>query len=416
MALPTRSSVSRREYLKAAVAVGGAVGLAACTGELDDETSVPTGDPERRPQRQHAWNEVLSVTEDGHTELPAHHVLAALSLKATPTDADHEQVETAFRSLERAYGYDPDGLLFTVGYGPSYFEQIGVESPIPQPKALTRSESPELDGFDGLVHLASNNPAVVVEAEEALFGAVKEPNGVAMEATLSGVFEPSEPRRTGFVGQGLPAEFADEIGGVPDEMPDEAPFFMGYKSGFPNSQAPEDRVTIQDGPYAGGTTTHVESLDIQLRTWFEQDDQFLRVAQMFSPAHAKTDRVPGIGDALGSTSGIEPYADQAAADARSEGIVGHAQKAARARDADGTPPLLRRDFNTVDNDFPGLHFLSHQRSIADFVRVRAAMAGEDLAGSGVGRSHNNGILQYIFVNRRGNFIVPPRDRRALPEV
>lgn len=391
--------------------------LAACLEEVDDgQQAVPTGTPDNRPPRQHAWNDVLSVGDDGHIQPPEHHVLVPLSLVTTPEGDDRQQVETAFRSLERAYAYDPDGLLFTVGYAPAYFEQVGVDAPIPQPEALTGTETPELDSFDALIHLASNSPTVVLEAEEALFGEVDEPNGVGMEATLSGVFERSEPRRTGFVGEGLPAQFAEEIGGVPDEMPDEAPFFMGFKSGFPNSQAPENRVTIQNGPYEGGTTTHVESLDIQLQTWFEQDDHFLRVAQMFSPEHAKEEMVSEVGDDLGPTTGIEAFADQTAGDAREEGIVGHAQKAARARDEDGVPPLLRRDFNTIDNEFPGLHFLSHQQTIDDFVRVREAMAGEDIAGNGVGQSHNNGILQYIFVNRRGNFLVPPREKRALPEV
>ena len=64
---------------------------------------------------------------------------------------------------------------------------------------------------------------------------------------------------------------------------------------------------------------------------------------------------------------------------------------------------------------PGVHFLSLQRSIDEFVRVRQAMAGEDLAGEGVGQRLNNGILQYIFVRRRGNFLLPPREDRALPE-
>jgi hypothetical protein len=27
---------------------------------------------------------------------------------------------------------------------------------------------------------------------------------------------------------------------------------------------------------------------------------------------------------------------------------------------------------------------------------------------------NNGVLEYVFVRNRGNFLVPPRDLRALP--
>jgi len=410
MELPDPDTVPRREYLRGLVAVGGAAALAACLDSVD-EGGVPTGDPDERPPSQHAWNDVLDTDEYGNIRSPEHRVLLALDLEGEPDQSDREQVEAAFRSLERAYAHDPEGLLFNVGYAPSYFETVGVEPPIPHPKPITNSENPALDGFDTLVHLASDNPEVVLEAEEALLGEVSEPNGVEMSATLAGVFERGQPRRTGFVGAGLPAQHT-EMDAVPESIPEAAPFFMGFKSGFANSQAPERRVTIQDGPYAGGTTTQIESLDLQLRSWFEQDDHFLRVAQLFSPAHAERGMVPGVGDELGNSTDIEQFVDRTAADA-SEGVVGHAQKAARARDEDGTPPLLRRDFNTVDGDFPGIHFLSHQRTIEDFVRVREAMAGEDL-DSGVGQSHNNGILQYIFTNRRGNFLVPPRTKRSLP--
>jgi dye decolorizing peroxidase len=411
MELPDPDSLPRRDYLRGLVAAGGMAALAACLDTVEEE-SVPTGSPDERPSRQHAWNAVLDRDDAGNVRPPEHHVLLALDLTGVPDESDREQVETAFQSLERAYAYDPEGLLFTVGYGPSYFEQVGTESPIPEPEAITSSEDPALDEFDTLVQLASDNPNVVLEAEEALLGEVSEPNGVEMEATLEGVFERGQPRRTGFVGPGLPAQHTD-MNAVPDSIPDEAPFFMGFKSGFTNSQAPEDRVTIQNGPYQGGTTTHVESLDLQLQTWFEQDDHFLRVAQLFSPGHAEEGMVPGIGEELGASTGIEQFVDQTTEDA-ADGLVGHAQKAARARDEDGIPPLLRRDFNTVDGDFPGVHFLAHQRSVGDFVRVREAMAGADLAGSGVGQAHNNGIGQYIFVTRRGNFLVPPRSQRSLP--
>jgi hypothetical protein len=342
-------------------------------------------------------------------------VVLALDLATTPGADVRETVETAFRSLERAYAYDPAGLLFTVGYSPAYFEQVGADQPVPDPEAITTLESPEFDGFDAVVHLASDEAPVVLEAEEALLGEVDEPNGVAMEATLEGVFERAEPRRTGFVGPGLPAQ-RTHLDGVPDSIPEEAPFFMGFRSGFAESQAPEDRVTIRDGPYAGGTTMHVESLTLQLQTWFEQDSHTQRVSKIYSPEHAEEGLAGDVGEKLGTSTGVAgEIAERTERDARERGMVGHAQKAARARDDDGTPPLLRRDFNTVDNEVPGVHFLSLQRSIDEFVRVRQAMAGEDLAGEGVGQRLNNGILQYIFVRRRGNFLLPPREDRALPE-
>ena len=420
MTLPRRESLSRRAYLRAAVAAGGTAGLSACLGERDGD-DVPRGDPSDRPDRQHAWNAVLRTDADGNTVPPEHRVLVPLRLRSDPDDAARRQVESAFERLESAYDYDPSGLLFTVGYSPAYFEQFGgsngsdgsgeTESPIPEPTALTSMESPEFDAFDAIVHLASDDPAVVLEAEEALFGEA-DPNGLDPEP-LTEVFERAEPRRTGFVGDGLPATHTD-LPGVPESIPDESPFFMGFRSGFAESQAPEDRVTLREGPFAGGTTLHVSTMDLNLRQWFEQDSHYQRVAKTFSPDHAD-EGVGDIGETLGSATGAKAVADEAESDARTRGIVGHAQKAARARDADGTPPLLRRDVNTVDGDTPGVHFIAYQRTIDDFVRVREAMTGADLTEAGVGQRLNNGILQYILVRRRGNFLVPPRSQRALPE-
>jgi dye decolorizing peroxidase len=405
----------RREYLRMLVATGGTAALAACLDEQDEQREVPRGDPAHRPERQHAWNDALEQDDHGNVRPPEHRVLLALDLQTDPGEGDGAAVESAFRSLESAYAYGPDGLLFTVGYSPSYFETVGETPPIPAPTALTSGEDPTLDTFDAMVHLASDNPDVVLEAEEALFGEISDPNGVEMTASLSGVFERSGPRRTGFVGPGLPKAKADEVGGVSEALPEEAPFFMGFKSGFAESQASEDRVTIPSGPYGGGTTTHVESLSLQLETWFEQDNHFQRVAKLFSPEHASEELVGDVGEKLDTSTGVAgEVASQTATDARTEGVVGHAQKAARARDEDGNPLLLRRDFNTTDGGRPGVHFLSHQRTIDDFVRTREAMAGEALAGEGVGQKHGNGILQYIFVRRRGNFLVPPREQRALP--
>ena len=412
MGLPD-SEMPRRRYLRGLVATGGAAALAACLDVPGSGTDVPQGDPGSRPARQHAWNDALPTDEDGNVRRPNHHALLALDLTTEPDRAASERVESAFRSLERAYAHDVAGLLFTVSYTPAYFETVGAESPVPDPEPLTSVEGQiALDGFHALVHLASDDPAVVLEAEQALLGGASEPNGVEMAADLAAVFERADPRRTGFVGSGLPADQAEERGvDLPDELPEEAPFLMGFRSGFRESQAPEERVTIQEGPYAGGTTTHVESLSLNLRQWFEQNDQQLRIAEILSPHHAEDD-VGETGEQLGTSTGVFPdIADRTATDASTRGIVGHAQKTARARE-DGTPLLLRRDINTLDGDRPGVHFLAHQREIADYVRARQAMAGEDL--DGVGQRLNNGLLQYIFVRRRGNFVTPPRDLRALP--
>jgi len=435
MTLPDRDDVSRRKFLQAAVAVGGAAGLSACLGESDgggtERIDAPAGGSlDDRPARQHAWNDVLERDQDGNVRPPAHHVLADFSLVAdgTPGDSDRETVEEALRELERAIALQPDGLLFTVGYTPAYFDRFDEQLPddvdLPDPGPVTYLENSETIAFDThdlTVHLASDDPAVVLAAEEALLGNRETLNGHEMATSFDGVLERAgEPddRRTGFVGPGLPAQKQDEgeVEGMPDhDIAEGAPFWMGYRSGFQESQATEEYVEIEGGAFAGGTTQHVETLRVQINTWFDQDSHHERVSKLFSHVHADEDRVGEFGEKLGTSTGIMDAVDDTATDARDPGVVGHAQKAARERE-DGVPPLLRRDFNTtVAGNLPGVHFLALQDEISTFERVRRAMAGEELAENGaVSVRQNNGILQYLSVLRRGNYLVPPRAHRSLP--
>lgn len=399
------------------MAVGGASALSACLSENggDDEVDVPSGtdDPDSLPSRQHAWNEFLSTDDDGNVQLPEHHVLVALSLEAEPTDDARTQVEDALRALERAYEWSNEGLVFTMGYTPAYFDRFDGSLPdsvdLPDPEPVV-GDADRFDEFDAVLHLASDHPEVALEAEQGLFGERDAYNGRGIETDLTGVFERvDERRRTGFIGEGLPANHTD-LDGVPDSIPDEAPSLMGFRSGFTESQATEDRVTITEGPFEGATTQHVSSMGLNLRQWFEQDSQHQRVQKMFSPEHADEDAVGATGEKLTTTNGLTDERIAATeSDASDRGVVGHAQKAARGR-VDGEPPLLRRDFSTVDDDRPGIHFLALQEGIEDFVRVRRAMEGDDLSVTNL----NNGITGYIFVNRRGNYLVPPRLLRALP--
>jgi hypothetical protein len=62
-----------------------------------------------------------------------------------------------------------------------------------------------------------------------------------------------------------------------------------------------------------------------------------------------------------------------------------------------------------------VHFLSVQRTISDFKETREAMNGTDATENPAIRQRvNNGILEYTFVRRRGNFLLPPREHRAFP--
>ncbi|UIP01609.1 Dyp-type peroxidase (plasmid) [Halobaculum sp. CBA1158] len=414
-------SIPRREFLKSAVAIGGAAAFSACLGR--EEVDVPTGpdDLSSYPRRQHAWNDVLPRDDHGNVVAPNHRVLLYLNYRrdGQPNEDDRERVETALRGIEHSYERSGDGLLLTVSYSRAYFDRFDESLPesadLPAPDALAPFEDPEFDTADAVVHLASNTAQVVLGAEEALKGNKSTLNGIDQPGTsLSDVFTIAD-RRTGFIGDGLPAKNADDIEGVPaTKVPEDAPLFMGFKSGFKKNQASEDRVTIQAGPFAGGTTQHISKLQLNLNQWYNQDDRWQRVAKMFSPYHAENDIIDGVGNNLGDSSGVDD-AGLPGETAREMGVIGHAQKNARVRDDNDSPLILRRDFDSTDDGVAGLHFLALQREINDFVDTRKAMNGTDIAEqSAVGQRNNNGILQYIRTVRRGNFLVPPRSLRALP--
>lgn len=423
--------ISRRAFVKSAVAIGGASALAACM-DREGKVDVPNGpeDLSTLPARQHAWNEFLTEDDHGNVVAPRHHVLLFLNYAGDgePTAADREQVESAFQSLERAYqrgtGGDGsadavDGLLFAVGYSPAYFQRYEESLPdsvdLQEPRALAPIEDPELDEQDAVVQLSSDHAQIVLAAEQALLGEKEELNGVEMQASLSGVFE-RDDRRTGFVGNGLPAENQD-VAGIPDgdHVPEDSPLYMGFKSGFKKNQAREESVTIGDGPFANGATMHVSKIRLNLQQWYQQDDRYQRVAKMFCPVHAEAESVEGTGENLGDDTGMtDECVDDIEDHAREYGVVGHSQKSARARKND-EPLIIRRDFDSTDGGSAGLHFVAVQRTISDFVDTREAMNGTDLAeDSALGRRNNNGILQYMNVERRGNFLLPPREQRALP--
>jgi hypothetical protein len=420
--VPPSRGPSRRAFLKSAVAIGGSAALAACLDRFGSP-DVPQGpdDPSTLPERQHAWNAYLATDEHGNDVAPRHHAVLLLDYTGDgpPSADDRETVAASFRRLERAYRRGNDGLVFSVGYSPRYFDRFEASLPesaaLPAPEALAPFEAPEPDTPDAIVHLASDHAPVVLAAEEALRGRQSAINGVELPDSLDGVFEVAD-RRTGFIGEGLPAEH-DDVAGVPDDaVSEESPLYMGFKSGFKRNQASEDRVTIQQGPFAGGTTQHLSLIRLHLQQWYEQDSRYHREATMFCPVHAEEDRIEGTGANLGASTEIEERGCPAHVEehARDHGKVGHSQKAARARD-DGDPVILRRDFDSTDDDRATLHFLSLQRRLADFVDTRRQMNGTDVAGEGgVGERINNGILQYMSVERRGNYLMPPRSLRALP--
>jgi hypothetical protein len=422
--LDSHHAVDRRTFVKAAVAIGGASALSACTDRFGDDP-IPTGvdDPSTLPERQHAWQDVVREDAQGNVALPKHQVLLYLDLpgSGSPGQDERETVASALDSLERAFERSSEGVVSSMAYSPAYFDRYDASLPAsvdcPPPRALSSFEDPEFDEQDAMLHLASDRSDAVLAAEQALTGEREAANGTDFEAALTDVFSVGD-RRTGFVGEGLPAAHQDEVNGIPEgkPVPEASPLFMGFKAGFRGNQATESSVTIDEGPFRGGTTKHLATLRQRLEDWYGEQDRRQRVMELFSPGHATENLVEGVGNNLGTDSDIDRFVDDLASDASEFGRVGHAQKCARAnRDEDGNVRLLRRHFESTDDGVASLHFPSLQREMSAFEEVREAMNGADLTDNPAIRQRvNNGILEYVFVQSRGNWLVPPRPLRALP--
>ena len=152
---------------------------------------------------------------------------------------------------------------------------------------------------------------------------------------------------------------------------------------------------------------HVSRLTLDVDRWYELDAA-RRAALMYAPTVTPLQASRFAEDAPADFERLP-------ATARSHGLVGHAQAAARAR-RDGRPRLNRRDFVTFDDGIPGTHFVSLQRDLEDFNATRAVMNAADARRHhpAVGLRANNGINAFMEVVSRATFAVPPRARRAYP--
>jgi len=451
-------AVDRRSFVRTALAIGGTSALAAVGdaasgregGPLAVETDVPQGpkSPGAFPERQHAWGQDVKRDPFGNVVLPNHQLILLLEYvgDGTPTGAERREVESAFRTLERAFqrlsGGDPDGdnagLVLMVGYSRSYFDRFEQQGPdgvdLLRPEEVLRrtdDDPAKADNYDAVVLLSSATVPVLLGAEEALFGGVGTLNGVSVRGTLEGILEKAE-RRTAFVGKGRPREnlvddpdallTEEDPDAVTDEnveenLRDDAPLSMGYKSGFEDNVATEDAVTITTGPFREGTTFQVSKLELDLGKWYENARQ-RRDELMFSHDHSP-EVVGDIGEELEDNSAItEEVVEELEETARRTGRVGHAAKTAQARNEAFEPLILRRS-EGVNNSLVrpregtvGFNFSAVMEEIEDFVATRQAMNASHLDDHIEEGGH--GILPYMEVTSRATFLVPPRKRRSLP--
>ena len=405
---------TRRAVLQRLAVLSGAAGLTGCSRMLDPGPGegVPglAANPhaDALPETQFGQTEFLPTDSAGNPLAPQYHRVLLLSLDVAPSNEAARTVERSMRTLEAAFEWAPDGLLHMLAWGTDYFERIDAleRAPIEHPEVLSRTDDPDLLSFDAALVLESDTPSHLTAVENALFGDRDELNGEPVEVRLGDVFSVSA-RRTGFMGEGLPREHAHAEGIPTGALSAEDPMFTGFFSGRKGTQASEDRVAIRDGPFAGGTTMHLSHLTEDLDRWWNDFNVPDRVAHMFASDVSPED--------VTDFAGTVPFDDAVREHAQEEGRVGHHEKVARARE-DGEPVVLRRDFNTVDGGQAGVHFLALQRDLADFRKTRKAMNGWYLRDEhpAITDRKNNGLLEFITVQSRANFYVPPRKARSFP--
>lgn len=401
------AGITRARLLAAAGAIAG--GGALATLFTPGETERPRG--QGLPAGQHAWDAVLVRDQHGNAVAPRFHSLAMLRVATGAGPAEARRLEQALRVLEAAFAYGPGGLLTALGWSHSYFEDVlGTASPVPGATPLSPIEDPALERHHACLHLACDDEQRLSRIERALFRGAPLDEAPGASLDLAGVLELVEVRR-GFVGTGLPRAHRGVVGIPADApVPAESPLFMGFRSGFARNQAPEERVTIDEGPFAGGTTMHVSRIELSLDDWYGVLDEQERVARMFAPQVS-------VADVGRFTDDAPSHPDQLDEAARRYGVVGHAQAAATARETE-RPVIIRRDFDSVDGGRSLVHFVAVQRSIDDFVRTRKAMnaARASTLNPSVGPQINNGINEWMNVTARANFVVPPRHLRSFPSM
>jgi hypothetical protein len=405
--------LTRRHFLAGAGAVAaGAVAACGSGSQAPGAAALPNVElgrlPAGLPVRQHAWTAVLARDQFGNSVSPKYDRLLFFDVNGKPTPAHARLVEASLRTLERRYQWGPSGLLVVAGWGPSYFEKLlEISSPIPYAKGLSDFEAPSIDDYHLCLHLACDDDDRLAAVEAALLHGEPLP-GAGGPLQLSDALRWRETR-TGFAGTGLPAAH-QQVGGIPpgNPVPAGSPLFMGFKSGFVKNQASEDYVTIPDGPFAQGTTMQVSYMRLRLNSWYQDLTEKERVARMYSPETTPAQVASFTTDAPPNSNLINSAINH-------HGVIGHSQTSGLARH-NGKPLIIRRDFDTVDGGQAGLHFVSVQRTIADFVTTRTAMNATDaqLQNAAITDTINNGINEFMFVLKRANYILPSRPQRSFP--
>jgi hypothetical protein len=406
-------TLTRRRLLTSAGAAAAAGVLTAVSARRAGAHSPPVAaalgrQPAGLPARQYAWAHSLRRDQFGNPLAPRFDRLLFFDVRGRPTATHAALLESRLRTLERHFDWGPRGLLFAVGYGPEYFTRVlRVVSPIERATRLSSFESPAIDAHQLCLHVACDDDRRLREVEAALVRG-RALAGVRESLSLAQILIWRETR-AGFTGAGLPRAH-ERVAGIQaaSGVPADAPLFMGFRSGLRKNQASEDDVAISEPPFLDGTTMHVSYMRLALAEWYDTLTPADRVALMYSPQTTIEAARRFTTDAAGNPGEIIEAI-------RRHGRIGHSQAAAQAR-RHNRPLILRRDFDTVDGGHAGLHFVSLQRSIQDFVVTRNAMNAAEAhnINRSITATTNNGINAFMDVRRRANYILPSRAQRSFP--
>ena len=366
---PGGRGIERRSFMKSALAIGGASALSSVLGVAGIPSVAAAKDGHdpigfaARDNRQHAWDGYEKYFREREQTLPPeHHLVLHVDYTGDgePTAADRREAAEAFREVERTFEWGHEGVLFTIGYSPAYFDRF--DEPLPagigpatevdfdkpsllRPSTLIglpgvtleREKPVTADEYDAAIHLASDDIGKLLLAEAMLWDEY-DPDYVwedeapdapdPFEVTLDGIFtKPTQypERRVGFAGHDNVEERLDEdtdfdADRVPneDEFAEEvgnnhppAELSMGFNDQYKNSLPRETNVTLLEdqrlvvpkdpGVFAQGTVQHVSKLNIDLAEFYDENDRTERRDRMFSPDH-DDDNTGAVGENLGNSN------------------------------------------------------------------------------------------------------------------
>lgn len=410
---------------------------------------------------------------------PVFTLFVTMRLTRAPTMADQQALENALATVEQRYSFSPSGVFTCIGYGIPYFNRLpggmvgdlvsrsmphllldrrryALEEAVPAPTDVTADTHDAgkptfnlpvaIEENDLLLTLRGDERENLTDTLDWLLGSDELQGTGVPSPPMADLFEVTSARLM-FLQRGLPRRLA-ESAGLPyaARIHPDSPMWMGLASQQADTRGPATITTFQgnrsaqftdakSGDYfVDGAIQHLSHVILDLEEWYSDSQPYVeRVQRMF-----RSNPVPSVGNEDQFTNGggpvFLPSAFQGRDDARQNAVgdatlagaqrIGHTTALQRAsRAGDGTPIHLRVDgpgFDDLDvsdqTSRPKNHFSMFVATAEVFERMRRYQAATDLVNAYDVPPSVNGIERFLTTTRRQNFLVPPRQHRALPLV